>query len=213
MNRPFPKFHRAFLLFFIAGIFCLTGCNNEEDEPVTHIVEVGSTQNAFFHFDPEPDSVFIDANHTSIREVYLDNDPFLDLWLVSKEKTTIRLTTAELIKVEKGLYFVQNPEYPERFMFVALDQQGRVKKFQQGEQVDMLQEFLAPVDTVITINEFFHDYENDQELDNNYWSNTDDAYIMVGFPWQGSSYYSWIKLNVGEYDNYVFGEFATFRFQ
>lgn len=195
----------AFMFFAIL----LAGCQKDLQLPEVDkfVIEIGNTSDAYSFSDlAKPDTVYKAKRHTTIRQLDLNKDLIPEVLIISKQDTVNGML------VMKDLKIVKNPaiNYP---IFIAVENPNPpfyIKPFTDRSTVDILKQDRFSLKSEHVLASYSKDLSTDQEVITGNWNGRKQQSFIIMMESEGISIYSWIKITVTDFDNYIFYNYASY---
>ena len=198
-------------LIYVLMLFTilLAGCQKDLHVPEVDkfVIEIGSASDAYSFSDlVKPDTVYKARKHTTIRQLDLNNDLIPEILLISKQDTINGMLAIKELKI------VKNPaiSYP---VYIAVENPNPpfyIKPFTDRSTVDVLKQDRLSLKSEHLLAGYSMDLTTKEEVINGNWNGRKQQSFIIMMESEGISIYSWIKISVTDFDNYIFFNYASY---
>jgi hypothetical protein len=191
------------LLLIIAFVFI--GCETKKKE---FDFQAAIPDDAFFFSNFQyPDTVAKNYKHEDTRMIDLDNDWIPELNIVSLLDTTVTDSVIRILKITRS-------EEKESKVYISMlvDQAPPAPApYANGTGVKVENELLYVLHNGFYLCRSFEDLSTGKDSTDGVWNAMNQRSFVVKFTTGGQNYGSWVQIDVKDYDQYLFYNYATFK--
>jgi len=193
------------LTILLAIIFISIGCETKKTE---FDFQAAIPADAFFYSDLQnPDTVTKTREHEDTRIIDLDNDFIPELNIVSSLDTTWSDSVIRILRL------TQSDEKDSKVYIAMLVDQAppAPSPYANGTGVTVKDELLYVLHNGFYLCRSFEDLNTGKDSTDGVWNGLPQRSFVVQFTTNGQTYGSWVQIEVTDYDQYIFNNFATYK--
>jgi hypothetical protein len=186
-------------------LFVLSGCSSDdngaapmEPEDIPFTAGVSSGIDVYFSNLLQPDSTMRNFPHITRRPIDINNDFVVDFEITSREDTAgaIHIRYTSITAKDSNMVAVNS------------DDDGFVRIYSQNDSLESDSWRISDNDYLAYRLELTSD-----TIETGNWNGIEDKFIAVMVLQQEFYYLGWIEVSIQEYDNYIFYNFASKKFE
>jgi len=193
------------LILLLAIILISFGCETKKKE---FDFQAANSDDAFFFSNLQtPDTVSKRYQHEDTRMIDLDNDFIPELNIVSSLDTTFSDSVIRILRLTKNV-----DKDSKVYIAMLIDQAPPAPSpYANGTGVKVEDELLYVLHKGFYLCRSFEDLTTGKDSTDGVWNGLPQRSFVVQFTKDGQRYGSWVQIEVTDFDQYIFNNFATFK--